>query len=273
FHDDTRYLSQFVLTVDGQKLDSLTAGNINYFSAAFYLTNHDMPGLKPRSISVRRARFVGDGLTEDIWIKNHLDKRIRITVRLHCAIDFADLFEVKSMDVEKQGTLRIKPDEKGARLSYDYANGTFRARAQIRSSAPTNVTDDGFLYDLSLEPREEWETQIQILVHQNDEFLEPKHRAFADPEKEGELLFKKWRDDVPRIRASWDLLHHVYRKSIVDLAALRLRADFGADEYWLPAAGLPWFMAIFGRDTIITSYQSLWVGPELVRGALHALAE
>jgi len=273
FHDDTRYLSSFVLTVDGQKLDSLTAGNINYFSAAFYLTNPELPGLKPRSISVRRARFVGDGLSEEIWIKNHLAEPIRIAVRLQCAIDFADVFEVKSMDVEKQGNLRIRPDEKRAHLNYDYANGTFRARAQIRSSSPARVTDDGFLFELSLKPREEWTTQIEILVHQNDEFLEPKHRGFADPEKEGELLLNKWQDEVPRLRTSWDLLHHVFRKSVVDLAALRLRAFFGTNEYWLPAAGLPWFMAIFGRDTIITSYQSLWVGPELVRGALHALAE
>ena len=273
FHDDTRYLSRFVLTVNDAKLDSLTAGNINYFSAAFYFTNPDMPGLKARSISVQRARFVGDGLTEEIGIKNHLDTPLTLRVRLLCAIDFADLFEVKSMDVEKQGSLRIAPDEKRARLNFDYVNGTFRARAQIRSSAAAEVTDDGLLYELKLKPREEWTTKIEVLVHQNDEFLAPKHRAFADPEKEGELLLKKWRDEVPRLRASWDLLHHVYRKSIVDLAALRLRTDFGADEYWLPAAGLPWFMAIFGRDTIVTSYQSLWVGPELVRGALHALSE
>jgi len=273
FHDDTRYLSTFLLTVDDHPLDSLTAGNINYFSAAFYLTNPGMPGLKARSISVRRARFVGDGLNEEIWVKNHLDAPIRIRVRLQCAIDFADLFEVKSMDVEKQGALRIKPDEKSARLNFDYINGPFSARAQIRSSSPARVTDDGFLFELSLKPREEWKTQIEILVHQNDDFLEPMHRAFADPEREDELLLKKWRDEVPRLRSAWDLLHHVYRKSIVDLAALRLRADFGSDEYWLPAAGLPWFMALFGRDTIITSYQSLWVGPELVRGALHALAE
>jgi len=273
FHDDTRYLSRFVLTVDGAKLDPLTADNINYYSAAFYLTNPELPQLKQRSFSVRRARFIGDGLTEEIWIKNHLDTPVRLRAQLLCAVDFADLFEVKSMDVEKQGTLRITPDEARTRLHYDYVNGTFRARAQIRSSAAGSVSDDGFLFDLSLEPRAEWSTKVDILVHQNDEFLEPIHRAFADPEKEGELLLKKWRDEVPRLRSSWDLLHHVYRKSIVDLAALRLRTDFGKEEYFLPAAGLPWFMAIFGRDTIITSYQSLWVGPELVRGALHALAE
>jgi glycogen debranching enzyme len=273
FHDDTRYLSRFVLTVQDQQLDPLTADNINYYSAAFYLTNPELPDLKPRSISVRRARFVGDGLVEEIWVRNHLNTPVQLRLHLSCAIDFADLFEIKSMAVHKEGTIRIAPDAKRARLSFDYRNGSFEARAQIRSSAKCIVEEDGFLFELSLPPRAEWTTRIDVLVHQNDEYLEPKHKSFADPDREGRLLLEKWRDEVPRLRASWDLLHHVYRASIVDLAALRLRTDFGKEEYWLPAAGLPWFMAIFGRDTIVTSYQSLWVGPELVRGALHALAE
>jgi glycogen debranching enzyme len=69
-----------------------------------------------------------------------------------------------------------------------------------------------------------------------------------------------------------DLVEHVYRRSVVDLAGLRLTEDFGGYEASLPAAGLPWFMAIFGRDTLITSYQSIWVSPELARGALYALS-
>src|SRR5438876_11953547 len=55
FHDDTRYLSRFVLTIQDQMLDPLSADNINYYSAAFYLTNPELVGLKARSISVRRA--------------------------------------------------------------------------------------------------------------------------------------------------------------------------------------------------------------------------
>ena len=273
FHDDTRYLSRFVLTLEDEKLDSLTADNINYYSAAFYLTNPELPSLKPRSISVERARFVGDGVSEEITVHNHLNKKVKLRLHLACAIDFADLFEVKTMDVHKEGTIRIAPDAKRGLLSFAYSNASFQARAQIRSSAKGTVEEDGFAFDLELGPRDVWTTKIDVLVHQNDQFLEPKHRGFADPEKEGRLLLLKWRDEVPRLRASWDRLHHVYRSSIVDLAALRLRTQFGKEEYWLPAAGLPWFMAIFGRDTIVTSYQSLWVGPELVRGALHALAE
>ncbi|MGZ4142049.1 MAG: amylo-alpha-1,6-glucosidase [Actinomycetota bacterium] len=273
FHDDTRYLSRFILTVDGERLDPLSADNIDYFSAAFFLTNLERPGLKARSISVRRSRFVGNGLCEYIRVRSHLNEPVRISLRMSCAVDFADLFEVKSQTIEKAGRGRIVTDEKRSHLEFHYENGPFSAKAQIGSSERARVEGGDLVYDLDLPARGEWQTRIDVRVHQNDEYLEPKHERFADPETRGQLLLEKWRDEVPRLRASWDPLHHVYRASIVDLASLRLRTDFGGDEYWLPAAGLPWFMAIFGRDTIVTSYQSLWVGPELVRGALHALAE
>src|SRR5437870_5751865 len=81
FHDDTRYLSTFILTLEGRQLDSLSADNINYYSAAFYLTNPELPGLKPRSISVKCARYVGDGVTEEIWVSNHLNTTVKL--RLH----------------------------------------------------------------------------------------------------------------------------------------------------------------------------------------------
>ena len=63
----------------------------------------------------------------------------------------------------------------------------------------------------------------------------------------------------------------MFQQSIVDLAALRITGDLLGEHYVLPAAGLPWFMTLFGRDTLITSFQTLWAGPGLARGALHLL--
>ena len=63
----------------------------------------------------------------------------------------------------------------------------------------------------------------------------------------------------------------MFDQSVVDLAALRITGELLGERYVLPAAGLPWFMTLFGRDTLITSLQTLWVGPGLARGALHLL--
>jgi glycogen debranching enzyme len=83
----------------------------------------------------------------------------------------------------------------------------------------------------------------------------------------------EWVDAAPRLDTDWDALTHTYERSLDDLAALRFYPPVlgGADS--VPAAGLPWFTTLFGRDSILTSVQSLPFVPELARATLRALAE
>src|SRR5204863_6732505 len=90
-------------------------------------------------------------------------------------------------------------------------------------------------------------------------------------QQHAEGALTSWLDEVPRFRCDHSNLKGVFDQSIVDLAALRIAGELGEESYVLPAAGLPWFMTLFGRDTLITSLQSIWVGPQLARGALHLL--
>src|SRR5205085_8099169 len=80
-----------------------------------------------------------------------------------------------------------------------------------------------------------------------------------------------WQLRVPQIRSDWDDLAHTFLQSVSDLASLRMRGGGRAGR--LPAAGMPWFMTVFGRDTIITCLQTLLFGPELARTALEVLAD
>src|SRR5207237_3137993 len=80
-----------------------------------------------------------------------------------------------------------------------------------------------------------------------------------------------WQLRVPQIRADWDELGRTFQLSVADLASLRMRG--GGRTGRLPAAGMPWFMTVFGRDTLITCLQTLLFGPELARSALEVLAE
>jgi glycogen debranching enzyme len=80
-----------------------------------------------------------------------------------------------------------------------------------------------------------------------------------------------WLERIPRLESDAPLLADVFQQSVVDLAALRITGELLGERYVLPAAGLPWFMTLFGRDTLITALQTLWVGPGLARGALHLL--
>ena len=87
-----------------------------------------------------------------------------------------------------------------------------------------------------------------------------------------ERSLEKWLDDAPRVESDWEPLKTTYRRSLVDLAALRFAPPVMGGKS-LPAAGLPWFMTMFGRDSIFTSLQSLPFTPELAATTLLALGD
>ncbi len=145
----------------------------------------------------------------------------------------------------------------------------------IASSAPAGVTRDGFTYSPVLAPGEQWATTFTItpLAEQPTAAFAPrKARGGLDAmsaSKSAEL--ESWLARAPAISTTDPALARTYRASLSDLGALRLPPDISEDAT-LPAAGLPWFMALFGRDSLITSFQALPYLPELARTTLRVLA-
>ena len=278
FHEDTRHLSTFALRVAEQRPNLLTSDAVDHTSAAFFMTNRELPDVPAHSLSIQRYRSIGDGVSEVIVITNHHDRPVTVPVQLHVRADFADLFEVKDMRFRDRGDLRLEEDRDASVLLYRYEHGPFAAATRIHSTLPARLEGERFSWEVPLEPNQTWKTRIEITVGSQDEDLEP-----LDPEaRAASMALQRWRGtnpsldrwerEVPHVSSGSEALQSVYRKSVGDLAALRLFADHAGNEYALPAAGLPWFMAIFGRDTLITSYMSLLVGPALARGALDTLA-
>ncbi|MGH2678242.1 MAG: glycogen debranching N-terminal domain-containing protein, partial [Actinomycetota bacterium] len=271
YHEDTRHLNRFVLTVGGATPTVLTSREIDYYSAAFFTTNPDLDGIAAKSLTIRRHRFVGDGMRETIRVRNHLREPVQVELRLSCGADFADLFEVKGKDFRKAGTGRREHEPERGLLGFGYEHETFRAATKVNPSIPGRIEGDDIVWDLRIEPLDEWHTGVEVLVHVDEEVKEPTHDTFGEPERQATKVLQKWEEEVPQVAAGNDVVWHVMERSVIDLASLRLQACVEGNEFSLPAAGLPWFMAIFGRDTLITSFQSMWVGPELARGALTAL--
>lgn len=278
FHEDTRYLSRFLLTINGERPELLSSGGVDHYSAAFFLTNPDLTGVPAGSLSIQRYRFLGPGLSEVLLVQSHLDKPVQVEMRLSVAADFADLFEVKKMELAKRGAFKFSSEPKASLLLFEYEHGDFRAATRVHSTERGRLTGQDLVFKTALEPASTWKTRIQVSVRRGDEVLEPveeeEHGASRALQqwRRPSTVVQKWELEAPRLETDWSLLNLVYEKSVADLAALRLYADVGGNEFCLPAAGLPWFMAIFGRDTLITSYQSLLIGPELARGALNSLA-
>ncbi len=98
----------------------------------------------------------------------------------------------------------------------------------------------------------------------------PARDVGARGTRQRERDLQAWVAGAPRLIATWDPLIKIYRRSLVDLAALRFETGIAPGA--LPAAGLPWFMAVFGRDSLLTSFQALAFVPELAATTLRALA-
>lgn len=278
FLNDTRFLSRWVLTINGIRPTLLSVDDQAYYRVQFFLALATGTVYVDSHLSVVRRRAIGDGFQEEIEIVNHDKHPVDLDIRLEAAADFADLFEVKDK-LAKKGTLYRTVD--GGRLTLGYRRDSFQRETLISSSAEGELDEGGLAFHVRVEPQSFWKTRVDVKAaferavasgtrRAAPEAASPQADAFADAEARLGRSVEEWISGAPRLVASWRPLYTIYRRSLVDLAALRF--PFVLTPGTLPAAGLPWFMAAFGRDSLITSFQALTFRPDLAAATLRALA-
>jgi glycogen debranching enzyme len=264
FSFDTRFLSQWILTVNGERLSALSTDDLQYFETRFFLIPGAGAVYQNSKQSVIRTRAVADGFHEQLTVLNHDDKAFDMTLRLEAASDFADLFEVKDA-LKKKGTYAAQV--KGRSLVLVYRRETYTKATVITTSGPAKVDRRGLTFKARIPPQGEWTTDVQVLIsHFGAGEQRPRRRA----QRNMSAGLARWLREAPRLECDWEPLKGTYRRSLVDLAALRF-SPLSAGRRSLPAAGLPWFMTMFGRDSILTSLQALPFAPELAQTTLREL--
>ncbi len=272
FSEDTRFISRWVLRVGQTPLEVLSLHESAHFDAQFILTPRVGPD-EQAPCSIVRHRLVDHVWMEDITVTSHLHRRSRLRLVLEVAADFADLFEVKD-GVGTGRTVTSTIDDAGLTLAYE--RGLFRRSVTIQTSAPAPITRAaGFEYELELEPGERWSTSFTIsprAAQAGVQFTPREPRGRLEEVRSTRAAeLETWLAEAPALDADDPSLTRTYRASLSDLGALRLHPDL-AQGATLPAAGLPWFMALFGRDSLITSYQALPYLPGLAATTLRVLA-
>jgi glycogen debranching enzyme len=280
FAEDTRFLSLLRLTINGAKPLLLSSGVVEYFSAAFYLRNPAAGGLPQDTLSITRERFVGEGMQDLIVVRNEGMEPLSFELALELGTDFADILSVKEHDFALGDPTRAKPLPRAAAARFEEQHNQFVLEESNDGTACTQVilSERGAIegtrvaYHLELAPREEWALRLDILGSIDGDSIAPQaaERRFGEELTRVRESLAAWQLRVPQIRSDWDELEHSFSRSVADLASLRMRG--GGRTGRLPAAGMPWFMTVFGRDTIITCLQTLLFGPELARTALETLA-
>jgi glycogen debranching enzyme len=270
FDRDTRYLSRWVLTVGGQRLTTLSVDRTRYYTAQFFLAPGVASTYVNATLAVIRRRTVLDGFHEVITLVNHDTKQVDLEVVLEAAADFADLFEVKDATVDaKPGRSyrRAEPNQ----LVLGYERDTYRRETWIRADGDVVYDEQGLRFAVSLAPQQSWTCQVDVMPVRHGEAPQfPPPSTWEDPEQR--LGLRLLRESFPVLKSSWRPLERIYEQSLQDLAALRFDLPTSPGHY-MPAAGLPWFMAAFGRDSLITSFQALPFVPGLAETALVTLAQ
>jgi glycogen debranching enzyme len=271
FCDDTRFVSRWVLRVGETPLELLGLDQSAHFAAQFFLTPRVGPD-EEAPCSIIRRRLIDHVWMEEVTVTNHRHEHSEMRVALEVDADFADLFEVKDGAVAKR-EVSCRHDDGALTLAYERMG--FQRSLTIAASRTAAVTREGFVYSLRLAPGEQWSTTFTLTPHAAQpgvSFVQRESRgsmAQLSASKAAEL--EQWLAGAPALKTQDTALARTYRASLSDLGALRLHPDL-SEGATLPAAGLPWFMALFGRDSLITSFQALPYLPGLAATTLRVLA-
>ena len=296
FARDTRFVSGYRLKLARVAPVLLDSAAVRPFSARFEFTNPDLVAangaIPEKTLHLRVDRQVGHGVHEDFDVVNYGREPVSVGFEVSYESDFADLFDVKRHALVRRGMLQSEWDEVEGRLTTTYGNGDFHRALQLqveKSASPPQFANGGILFHLELEPRQAWHTCILWVPMIGDEPVRKPPTMCSDLlgfDSEHVQARRRWVDHSTHIATSNPNVTGVIEQAVDDLASLRMHmhdelaaaghahdaADTDDLDAWVPAAGVPWFVSLFGRDSLVVSMQTLALSPRFALGSLHALA-
>ena len=277
YYLDTRLISAWAVFANGDAWTLLNGGSIAYYASRVFLTNPAILSrdgeIAERTLALVISREMGGGMHEDLDITNHGMKRVRFNLEVSVRCDFADVFEVKSHAIVRRGRISTEWDGGRQRLSCTYQNKNFcRGVAITALRAEAGYANGRLTMDIELDPGATWHCCLLYdLIDGEQRITAPTACVAHDADGKHAADLRDWQKRVLKIETSNEEYYRFFHQAIDDMAALRLPSGDGDHMVFMPAAGLPWFMAPFGRDSLIVSLQNLTVYPEFARGALQVL--
>jgi glycogen debranching enzyme len=280
FVRDTRLISRMELSINGHVPEPLAPQSREPFACTFLSRMPPMPGLADSTMLVARRRLLNDGMHEEITLRNMSAEPLPVSLRIGVGGDFADVFEVKEGRVHGDSArvdgLTVEVDGDSIKLNRQVGSalrGT-RITGATHPDAELEVSASQLTWHAVVPAHGAWSTSVQITPSLNGRDLvelRPQAQRGGGPAAGPEQRLADWRRQTPLVRASDARLAAVFAASTEDLGSLRI-FDPEHEDRAVIAAGAPWFMTIFGRDSLITSWMVLPLDPSLALGTMRTLA-
>lgn len=283
YSDDTRFLARHELGLNGKPLTCLATTRLSFRRARWTLVPTELVALDGRplraSLTVTVDHAIGARrLHEDLVVRCYGEEPVAVLLTLTLESDFADLFEVRTRRWQRRSSVTTVWSTSARRLDTRYRRDGFDRRCLVRFMPRTrraSYANGQLRFPIDLNPGGEWRICIQydlITASRMRPTLQPCP-VDGRPVDRATRLQQRWRGTVARARPADARLRAAFDQAVEDFAALRLYdLDFSPDV-WLPAAGVPWFVAVFGRDSILASLQALPIHPLFAIGTLQKLAQ
>jgi glycogen debranching enzyme len=278
FARDTRFVSGYELLINGQRPLLLNSSAIRFFSARYEFTNPRMLDpegpIQREQISLRLDRTIAGGIHEDYDLVNYGRRTVALTLEIRIDSDFADVFEVKGRAVVRRGTINSGWYRSKRELRTVYVNDRFRrelvVKAEKASTAP-QFANGRLVFDLKLAAKDVWHVCLKWL---------PLTHSSRRPSTLGCNAITEGRTGAGQrhlpavdLRTPNTIVRAAWSQAVRDMEALRLEDPQVQPGVFVPAAGIPWFVTLFGRDALIVGMQGITGYPEFAAGALGRLAE
>ncbi|SAL88541.1 amylo-alpha-1,6-glucosidase [Caballeronia arvi] len=281
---DTRVISSWTVYANGEPWDLLNGGTTAAFAARIFLTNRALSTeageVLPHTLGLTLSREIGGGLHEDIDLNNYSNSKVSFNLEIAIRSDFADIFEVKSGDFVRRGRITTTWSESQRRLTTAYRNEGFVRTIEVtvdNNDTAAAYSNGRISFDITIEHAARWHCCLRYDLSDGCERFSAPSICCGDDDdaSENSARLKRWQGTVLKLDSSNDTVRRLFRQATDDLSALRLRVLVptpGADvAHVVPAAGLPWFVALFGRDSLIASLQTSLVYPAFAHGTLEVL--
>jgi len=294
---DTRFVSFYQFYINRVPWEVINSSQLTFYASRFHLTNPEIKteggSIQEHTLGLILNRTVSEGIREEFQIVNYSGQKVSFVLELSIRSDFADLFEVKTKNIIQRGKQQTQWNEKEKQLRTSYDHEDFH-RALIYqivdTKAPAGYANGSVFFEIELAQNELWQASADMILEHGQKIKIPGFTAHASGQKgdttgdKSAASEKDAKNSFAEVQARWQARctaivtpnNDVYRtcqQAIADMGALRIYDMDVSEEAWVPAAGVPWFVTLFGRDSLTVSYQNMIVSPGFARGALKRLAE